>query len=82
MAASKITSPIVIMAPREVHISKFYGDCGARATRRFVEHVKVAWVSQRCKDDKERRGILWAHLGEEVRQELNCLLDGDTKDPP
>ncbi|RUS68407.1 hypothetical protein EGW08_023831, partial [Elysia chlorotica] len=82
MAASKGKStPIVVLAPREVPISKFYGDGGARDTRRFVEEVKAAWSAQRCETDQEKRGILWSHLGEEVRQELNCLLDGDTRDP-
>ena len=74
-------APIVVMAPREVPIGTLYGDGGARDTRRFLEEVKAAWQAQGCRSDQERRGILWAHLGEEVRQEMNCVLDGDTSDP-
>ncbi|KAK3799864.1 hypothetical protein RRG08_014536 [Elysia crispata] len=55
---------------------------GARDTRRFVgEEVKAAWSAQRCETEQEKRGILWSHLGEEVRRDLTCLLDGDTRDP-
>ena len=46
-----------------------------------MEEVKAAWSAQRCETEQEKRGILWSHLGEEVRRELNCLLDGDTRDP-
>ena len=67
-------APIVVMASREVPI-------GARDTRRFLEEVKAAWQAQGYRSDQESRGILWAHLGEEVRQEMNCVLDGDTSDP-
>ena len=74
-------APIVVMAPREVPIGKLYGDGGARDTRRFLEEVKASWQAQGCRSEQERRGILWAHLGEEVRQEMNCVLDGDTSDP-
>ena len=74
-------APIVVMAPREVPIGRLYGDGGARDIRRFLEEVKAAWQAQGCRSDQERRGILWAHLGEEVRQEMNCVLDGDTSDP-
>lgn len=81
MAASKKSAPIVVMAPRELHIAKFYGDGGAKDTDRFLEDVMAAWSSQRCGTNRERRAILWAHLGEEVRRELNCLLDGETEDP-
>ena len=42
-------------------------------------HVQVR--VQHCDTDQERRSVLWSHLGEEVRQELNCLLDVDTSDP-
>ncbi|KAK3799038.1 hypothetical protein RRG08_051322 [Elysia crispata] len=79
-ASTKKNNPIVVLAPREVPIGKFYGDGGARDTRRFVEEVKAAWSAQRCETEQEKRDILWSHL-EEVRQELNCLLDGDTRDP-
>ena len=36
---------------------------------------------QHCDTDQERPSLLWSHVGEEVRQELSCLLDGDTSDP-
>ena len=81
MAGKKASAPIIVMAPREVQINKFYGDGGARDTRRFEEEVKAAWRVQHCDTDQERRSLLWSHLGEEVRPELNCLLDGDTSDP-
>ena len=74
-------APIVVMASREVPIGKLYGGGGARDTRRFLEEVKAAWQAQGYRSDQESRGILWAHLGEEVRQEMNCVLDGDTWDP-
>ena len=74
-------APMVVMAPREVPIGRLDGDGGARDTRRFLEEVKAAWQVQGCRSEKERRGILWAHLGEDVRQEMNCVLDGDTADP-
>ncbi|GFN95388.1 hypothetical protein PoB_002189400 [Plakobranchus ocellatus] len=81
MATSVKKSPIVVMAPRELHLRKFYGDGGASDTRRFLEEIQAAWESQRCETDREKRCLLWSHLGVEVRQELNCLLDGDTSDP-
>ncbi|GFO00093.1 hypothetical protein PoB_002659800 [Plakobranchus ocellatus] len=81
MATSVKKSPIVVMAPLELHLRKFYGDGGASDTRRFLEEIQAAWESQRCETDREKRCLLWSHLGVEVRQELNCLLDGDTSDP-
>ena len=80
-ASTKKNIPIVVLAPREVPSAKFYGGGGARDTRRFVEEVKAAWSAQRCETEQEKRGILWSHLGEEVRRELTCLLDGHTRDP-
>ncbi|GFN89079.1 hypothetical protein PoB_001558500 [Plakobranchus ocellatus] len=76
MATSVKKLPIVVMAPRELHLQKFYGDGGASDIRRFLEEIQAAWKSQRCDTDRKKRCPLWSHLGVEVRQELNCLLDG------
>ncbi|GFO04251.1 hypothetical protein PoB_003075600 [Plakobranchus ocellatus] len=60
---------------------------GASDTKRFVERLRRHGVlkgvkqTQRCEADSKKRSLLWSHLGVEVRQELNCLLDSDTHDP-
>ena len=46
-----------------------------------MEEVTAAWSAQHCETEQEKRDILWSHLGEEVRRELTCLLDGHTRDP-
>ncbi|GFO25929.1 hypothetical protein PoB_005243400 [Plakobranchus ocellatus] len=36
---------------------------------------------QGCGTDMESCGLLWSRWGTEMRQELDCLLDGDTRHP-
>ena len=65
-------APIVVMAPRVGPHRKTIWRRWSQRHQAFPGGGQAAWQAQGCRSDQERRGILWAHLGEEVRQEMNA----------
>ncbi|GFO42048.1 hypothetical protein PoB_006855300 [Plakobranchus ocellatus] len=76
-----MNSYIVVMATQELHLRRLYGDWGASDLGRSEEETEAAWSPQGYGTDIVRRDLIWSRLGMEVRQELDCLPDGDTRDP-
>ncbi|KAK3732679.1 hypothetical protein RRG08_041038 [Elysia crispata] len=57
---------MVICAPREVSLAKFYGNGGVEETNRFLARVERAWEFLHLDTDKEKISYLFEKVGEEV----------------
>ena len=67
---------MVICAPREVSLAKFYGNGGVEETNRFLARVERAWEFLHLDTDKEKISYLFEKVGEEVEREIQCHLEG------
>ena len=67
---------MVICAPREVSLAKFYGSGGVGETSRFLARMERAWEFLHLDTEKEKVSFLYEKIGEEVENEIDCHLEG------
>ena len=67
---------MVIYAPIEVSLAKFYGNGGVEETNRFFACVERAWEFLHLDTEKEKISFLYEKIGEEVESEIDCHLEG------
>ena len=65
-----------IYAPREVSLSKFYGNGGVEETTRFLARMERAWGFLHLDTEKEKISFFYEKIGEEVESEIDCHLEG------
>ena len=67
---------MIVYAPREITVDKFYGDGGVGETTRFLCRIERAWECLHIDSDKEKISYLYEKVGEEVEREIRCHLEG------
>ena len=67
---------MVIYAPREVTLSKLYGNGGVGETTRFLARMERAWEFLHLGTEKEKISFLYENIGEEVESEIDRHLEG------
>ena len=75
-AASAKREKMIVYAPREITVDKFYGDGGVGETTRFLCRIERAWECLHIDSDKEKISYLYEKVGEEVEREIRCHLEG------
>ncbi|KAK3703480.1 hypothetical protein RRG08_024784 [Elysia crispata] len=74
MPSGQPAPKMVICAPREVSLAKFYGNGGVRETTRFLARMERAWEFIHLDTEKEKISFLYEKIGEEVKSEIDCHL--------
>ena len=67
---------MIVYAPREITVDKFYGDGGVGETTRFLCRIERAWECLHIDSDKEKISYLYKKVGEEVEREIRYHLQG------
>ena len=67
---------MIVYAPREITVDKFYGDGAVGETTRFLCRIERAWECLHIDSDKEKISYLYEKVGEEVEREIRCHLEG------
>ena len=75
-AASAKREKMIVYAPREITVDKFYGGGGVGETTRFLCRIERAWQCLHIDSDKEKISYLYEKVGEEVEREIRCHLEG------
>ena len=75
-AASAKRKKMIVYAPREITVDKFYGDGGVGETTRFLCRIERAWQCLHIDSDKEKMSYLYEKVGKEVEREIRCHLEG------
>ena len=76
MPSGQPAPKMVICAPREVSLAKFYGNGGVGETTRFLARVERAWEFLHLDTEKEKISFFYEKIGEEVESEIECHLEG------
>ena len=76
MPSGQPAPKMVICAPREVSLAKFYGNGGVGETTRFLARMERAWEFLHLDTEKEKISFLYEKIGEEVESEIDCHLEG------
>ena len=76
MPSGQPAPKMVIYAPREVSLVKFYRSGGVGETNRFLARVERAWEFLHLDTEKEKISFLYEKIGEEVESEIDCHLEG------
>ena len=76
MPSGQSTPKMVICAPREVSLAKFYENGGVGETTRFLARMERAWEFLHLDTEKEKISFLYEKIGEEVESEIDCHLEG------
>ncbi|RUS69131.1 hypothetical protein EGW08_023108 [Elysia chlorotica] len=74
-------STLVVYAPRDAVIDRFYGDGGVSETERFLTRIQRAWESPQFASDRAKVNFLFDHVGESVEKEIICTLSGAEPSP-
>ncbi|KAK3749159.1 hypothetical protein RRG08_012731 [Elysia crispata] len=76
MPSGQPAPKMVICAPREVSLAKFYGNGGVEETTRFLARMERAWEFLHLDTEKEKISFFYEKIGEEVESEIDCHLEG------
>ncbi|KAK3794257.1 hypothetical protein RRG08_039038 [Elysia crispata] len=76
MPSGQPAPKMVIYAPREVSLAKFYGNGGVEETTRFLARMERAWEFLHLDTEKEKISFFYEKIGEEVESEIDCHLEG------
>ncbi|RUS68797.1 hypothetical protein EGW08_023443, partial [Elysia chlorotica] len=74
-------STLVVYAPRDAVIDRFYGDGGVSETERFLTRIQRAWESPQFASDRAKVNFLFDNVGESVEKEILCTLSGAEPSP-
>ena len=67
---------MIVYAPREITVDKFYENGGVGETTRFLARMERAWEFLHLDTEKEKISFLYEKIGEEVESEIDCHHEG------